>query len=67
MAKKSPKGLKTERNGEIARYEQFLICPQCFKKDFFCSRKNQGLFGKGLILITELYQFILLARNNRHT
>ena len=30
--------------GEIARYEQFLLFPQCFQK----TRKNQGLFGKGL-------------------
>ena len=30
--------------GEIARYEQFLLFPWCFQK----TRKNQGLFGKGL-------------------
>ena len=30
---------------EIALYEQFLFFPQCFQK----TRKNQGLFGKGLI------------------
>ena len=29
--------------GEIARYEQFLLFPQCFQ-----TLKNQGLFGKGL-------------------
>ena len=33
----------TVENGEIARYEQFLLFPQCFKK----TRKNQGLLGKG--------------------
>ena len=31
--------------GEIARYEQFLLFPQCFLKTVV---KNQGLFGKGL-------------------
>ena len=34
--------------GEIARYEQFLLFPQCFQKT--CSAvhvKNQVLFGKG--------------------
>ena len=34
----------TAGKGEIARYEQFLLFPQCFQK----TRKNQGLFGKGL-------------------
>ena len=40
----------TVEKGEIARYEQFLLFPRCFQKT--CSlqtRKNQGLFGKGLI------------------
>ena len=31
--------------GEIAHHEQFLLFPQFFQK----TRKNQGLFGKGLI------------------
>ena len=36
--------------GEIARHEQFLLFPQCFRKEFYCmyTRKIQGLFGKGL-------------------
>ena len=34
--------------GEIARYEQFLLFPQCFQKIVLQTRKNQGLFGKGL-------------------
>ena len=37
--------------GEIARYEQFLLFPQCFQKTkrlVLQTRKNQGLFGKGL-------------------
>ena len=34
--------------GEIARYEQFLLFPQCFQRLILQTRKNQGLFGKGL-------------------
>ena len=34
--------------GEIARYEQFLLFPQCFQKTYMQTRKNQGLFGKGI-------------------
>ena len=33
----------TVGEGEIACYEQFLLYPQSFQ-----TRKNQGLFGKGL-------------------
>ena len=32
--------------GEIARYEQFLLFPQCFQKNCTAG-ENQGLFGKG--------------------
>ena len=38
----------TVGNGEIAHYEQFLLFPQCFKRLVMQTRKNQGLFGKGL-------------------
>ena len=34
--------------GEIARYEQFLLFPQCFQTLEQQTRKNQVLFGKGL-------------------
>ena len=36
--------------GEIACYGQFLLFPQCFqiKRLALQTRKNQGLFGKGL-------------------
>ena len=34
----------TVGKGGIARYEQFLLFPQCFQK----TCKNKGLFGKGL-------------------
>ena len=41
----------TVGKGEIARYEQFLLFPQCFKKRVVLqTSKNQGLFGKGLTL-----------------
>ena len=35
--------------GEIARYEQFALFPQCFHKTCTADAyKKQGLFGKGL-------------------
>ena len=41
--------------GEIARYEQFLLFPLCFPKRLLLqTRKNQGLFGKGLRLYRKL-------------
>ena len=43
----------TVGKGEIARYEQFLLFPQCFQKTCTAVRKNQGLFGKGLISNTK--------------
>ena len=33
---------------EIARYEQFLRFPHCFKKDTYMYCKCRGLFGKVL-------------------
>ena len=38
----------TVGNGEIARYKQFLLFQQCFKRLVLQTRKNQGLFGEGL-------------------
>ena len=38
----------TGGKGEIACYEQFLLFPQCFQRLILQTRKNQGLFGKGL-------------------
>ena len=38
----------TVEKGEIARYEQFLFFPQCFKRLVLQIRKNKGLSGKGL-------------------
>ena len=40
--------------GEIARYEQFLLCPQCFLKTCTAdTKKNQGLFGNWLNIISK--------------
>ena len=50
----------TVGKGEIALYKQFLLFPQCFQKTCLQTRKNQGLFGKGL----TLYQPILILRMN---
>ena len=42
----------TVRKAEIARDEQFLLFSQCFQKRLALqSRKNQGLFGKGLNVV----------------
>ena len=54
------------RKGDIARYEQFLLFPWCFEK----TRKNQGLFGKGLnifyyyIMIKHMVTFIVKFGTN---
>ena len=34
--------------GEIARYEQFLLSPECFRNTCYADTKNQDFFGKGL-------------------
>ena len=42
----------TVGKGEIARYEQFLLFPTVFSKDFFLvlqTRKNNDLFRKELM------------------
>ena len=41
----------TVGKGEIAHYEQFLLFLQCFQRLVLQTRKNQGLFGKGLTYI----------------
>ena len=38
----------TVGKGEIAHYEQFLLSHSVFKRLVLQTRKNQGLFGKGL-------------------
>ena len=49
MAQSSSKWIEnTVGKGEIARYEQFLLFPQCFQRLLLQTRKNLGLFGKGL-------------------
>ena len=45
---------------EIARYEQFLVFPQCFIRFVLQTRKNQGLFGKGMMwFISKIFIFHL--------
>ena len=39
----------TVGKGEIARYEQISPFPSVFKRLSLQTRKNQGLFGKGLM------------------
>ena len=39
--------------GETARYEQFLLFSQCFKRLVMQTCKNQGLFRKGEILFVR--------------
>ena len=50
MAKEFSKWIEnTVGKGEIARYKQFLPFPHSvFKRLILQTRKNQGLFGKGL-------------------
>ena len=37
----------TVGKGEIARYEQFLLSPECFQKTCTADTENQCLSGKG--------------------
>ena len=51
LVESSPKGMEsTVGKGEIARYEQFSFSHSVFKRLVMQTRKNQGLFGKGLKL-----------------
>ena len=46
------KGIEnTVEKGEIARYDLFLLSHCFFKRLVLQTSKNQGLFGKGLIII----------------
>ena len=38
----------TVGKGEIARYEQFLLFPQCFKRLVSRGRQKASLYGNGL-------------------
>ena len=53
----------TVEKGEIARYEQFLLFHNVFKRLVLQTRRNKGLFGKGLNLIKEIYKHLL--QNNQ--
>ena len=44
---------------ENACYKQFLLFPQCFQKtNVLQTRKNQGLFGKGLNVFQSEKKFL---------
>ena len=49
----------TVGKGEIARYEQILLFPVFFKRLVLQTRKNQGLFGKGLNNIVNDSEILL--------
>ena len=51
----------TVGKGEIARYEQFLLFPQCFQRLVLQTRKNQGLFGKGLKEKSRKFTYMLFC------
>ena len=44
----------TVGKGEIARYEQFLLLPQCFQKACFPGASKVSLCGNGLRQSTDL-------------
>ena len=45
----------TVGKGELARYKQFLLFPHFFERLVLQTRKNQGLFGKGLIMLLQTF------------
>ena len=44
--------------GEIARYEQFLLSHIVFKRFVLQTRKNRGLFGKGLSEMFKMKAYV---------
>ena len=40
----------TVGKGEIARYEQFFLFPQCFQQNYTAATQKRACLGKGLIL-----------------
>ena len=55
----------TVEKGEIARYEQFLLFPQCFLRLVLQSRKNQDLFGKGIKRLSVQRSISYVLRNSK--
>ena len=53
----------TVGKGEIALYQQFLLFQQCFLKTCNETRRNQGLFGKGLSLFRQSTVWHYTKRN----
>ena len=47
----------TVGKGGIARYEQFLLSSSVFKRFVWQTRKNQGLFGKGISSLEVTWRF----------
>ena len=61
----------TVGKGEIARYEQILLSHNLFKRLVLLTRKNQGLFQKGLTLYNTILTFndlekILWEKTRKH-
>ena len=59
MAESSPRRVEnTVGKGEIARYGYFSFSHNVFKRFVLQTRKNQGLFGKGLKYIDNLKMYV---------
>ena len=58
----------TVGKGEIARYEQVLLFPQCFQKTCAADlrKKKQGFFGRGLNQTTN-FEMSLIERQRFQT
>ena len=71
MVQSSRRVENTVGKGEIARYEQFVLFPKLAispfptvfsKRLMLQTRKNKGLFGKGLILLQKVSVAVSLRR-----
>ena len=56
----------TVGKGEIARYKQFLLFPQCFQRHVLQTCKIQGLFGKELSIQIRngFHGFLILGQDD---
>ena len=60
----------TAGKGEIARYEQFLLFPQCFQKDYFPGA-SKGVFvwewvKNDLVKVVHNHKICILFCSRRH-
>jgi hypothetical protein len=63
MDKKSPKKVEnTVGKGEIARYEQFLLFPQCFQKTCTAYTQKPGLVWERVKRVNSVCQHFIDAR-----